>query len=114
MFNELLYGDCRQLLNTVPSDSVQLIVTSPPYADSRKSTYGGIAPDNYVAWFLPVAAQLQRVLKNDGTFILNIKEKVVSGERHPYVLELILALRKEGWLARCARASHLFWFRCGA
>lgn len=39
-----------------------------------------------------------RVLKPSGTFILNIKEKVVNGERHPYVLELILALRRQGWL----------------
>ena len=96
--NQLLYGDCRALLGELPDESVDLIVTSPPYADSRKSTYGGIAPDDYVAWFLPIGEQLQRVLKGEGTLILNIKEKVVSGERHPYVLELILALRAQGWL----------------
>ncbi len=82
----------------MPQDSVDLIVTSPPYADSRKNTYGGISPDEYVEWFLPVAAELQRVLKPDGTFILNIKERVVDGERHTYVLELILALRQHGWI----------------
>src|SRR5947208_1341846 len=96
--NAFHYGDCREVLPTIPSACVDLIITSPPYADSRKNTYGGIHPDKYVEWFLPVAAELKRVLKDDGTFILNIKEKAVEGERHTYVLELILALRKQGWL----------------
>ncbi|MGL5036124.1 MAG: DNA-methyltransferase [Microcystaceae cyanobacterium] len=73
-------------------------MTSPPYADSRKNTYGGIHPDHYVEWFLPISEQLLRVLKDDGSFILNIKEKALNGERHTYVLELILALKKQGWL----------------
>ncbi len=94
----MLHGDCRELPEKVAGETVDLIVTSPPYADSRKSTYGGIHPDSYVTWFLPIATQLHRVLKPSGTFVLNIKEKVVEGERHPYVLELILALRKQGWL----------------
>ena len=94
----LLHGDCLPILCEMPAASVDLIVTSPPYADSRKSTYGGIAPDDYVAWFLPIAEELRRVLKDDGSFVLNIKEKAVNGERHTYVLELIIALRKQGWL----------------
>ncbi len=91
-------GNCQEQLKLLANDSVDLIVTSPPYADQRKSTYGGIHPDNYVAWFLPISAQLLRVLKPSGTFILNIKEKVVNGERSTYVLELILEMRKQGWL----------------
>jgi DNA modification methylase len=51
-----------------------------------------------VEWFLPISTELQRVLKPTGTFILNIKEKVVEGERHTYVLELILEMRRQGWL----------------
>lgn len=94
----VLHGDAREALNEVPAESVDLIVTSPPYADQRTSTYGGIKPDHYVEWFMPIAAELQRVLKWDGTFILNIKERVVDGERHPYVLELILEMRRRGWL----------------
>jgi site-specific DNA-methyltransferase (adenine-specific) len=47
---------------------------------------------------LPISAELLRVLKPEGTFILNIKEKVVNGERSTYVLELILEMRKQGWL----------------
>jgi len=96
---ELLQGDCLDVLSkTFPDNTFDLIITSPPYADSRAKTYGGIHPDDYVEWFLPRAEEFRRVLKPSGTFILNIKEKVVDGERHTYVLELILALRRQGWL----------------
>jgi len=94
----LLLGDCRQELKKIPDNSIDLIFTSPPYADSRKNTYGGVSPDRYVEWFLPISAELLRVLKPSGTFVLNIKEKVVNGERHTYVIELILEMRKQGWL----------------
>src|SRR5258708_37334295 len=96
--DQVIQGDCLTILRTMPPASVDLVVTSPPYADNRKSTYGGVAPDQYVEWFLPISAELMRVLKPDGTFILNIKEKVVGGERHTYVIELILEMRKQGWL----------------
>lgn len=94
---DILLGNCKDVLKQVPDNSIDLIFTSPPYADQRKNTYGGIAPDKYVDWFLPIAQELLRVLKPTGTFILNIKEKVVEGERSTYVMELILALRKQGW-----------------
>lgn len=96
--NKLLLGDATERLKDVKSESVDLIFTSPPYADQRKSTYGGIAPHDYVDWFLPLSLELMRVLKPSGTFILNIKEKVVDGERSTYVMELILAMRRQGWL----------------
>lgn len=91
-------GDAKDILKKYPDGYVDLIVTSPPYADRRKNTYGGVSPDNYVEWFLPISEQLLRVLKPTGTFILNIKEKAENGERHTYVIELILELRKQGWL----------------
>ena len=93
----LLLGDCREQLDVVESDSVDLIITSPPYANQRATTYGGIKPSEYVDWFLPTADQLYRVLKPTGTFVLNIKEPAISGERHTYVLELVLEMRKRGW-----------------
>jgi DNA modification methylase len=96
--NRLIHGDCLPILRAMPNSSIDLIVTSPPYADSRKSTYGGHHPDRYVQWFLPIAHELKRVLRPSGTFILNIKEKVVDGERHTYVIELILEMRRQGWL----------------
>ena len=99
MQNWTLYlGDCAEQLQHIASDSVDLVVTSPPYTNQRSATYGGVTPDGYVEWFLPIADELQRVLKPTGTFVLNIKERVVNGERHTYVLELILAMRQRGWL----------------
>lgn len=95
---DLFLGDCKDLLKKIADNSVDLIVTSPPYADQRKTTYGGIHPDKYVDWILPITKELLRVLKPTGTFILNIKEKVVDGERSTYVIELILEMRKQGWL----------------
>lgn len=94
---DLRLGDCKEILKELPTNSVDLIFTSPPYADQRKSTYGGIHPDKYVEWFSPISEQLLRVLKPTGTFVLNIKEKVVDGERSTYVMELILEMRKHGW-----------------
>ena len=94
----LFQGDSKEILKKIPANSVDLIVTSPPYADQRKGTYGGIHPDKYVQWFLPITGEMLRVLKPTGTFILNIKEKVLDGERSTYVMELILEMRKQGWL----------------
>ena len=90
-------GDCAQVLHDYPDNFFDLIVTSPPYADQRKNTYGGIPPAKYVDWFVQRSEEFLRVLKPTGSFVLNIKEKVSAGERHTYVLELILALRKQGW-----------------
>lgn len=95
---EIKHGDCLNVLADFPDNTFDLIVTSPPYADRRKHTYGGVPPEKYVEWFLPRSEQFLRVLKPTGTFVLNIKEKAENGERHTFVLELILALRKQGWL----------------
>ena len=90
-------GDCAEILKSYPDACIDLIVTSPPYADQRASTYGGVRAEKYVEWFLPRSEEFLRVLKPEGSFVLNIKEKAMNGERHTYVLELILALRKQGW-----------------
>ena len=95
---KIYLGDSKEVLKDIEKNSIDLIFTSPPYADSRKNTYGGIHPDKYVKWFLPISEQLFRVLNPTGTFVLNIKEKVVDGERHTYVIDLIHEMRKQGWL----------------
>jgi DNA modification methylase len=98
ILNTITPGDCREILKRIPEECVDLVVTSPPYADRRSKVYGGIKPDKYVQWFMPIAEELKRVLKPAGSFVLNIKEIVVSGERHTYVIELVLEMRKTGWL----------------
>ena len=96
--DNILLGDCEEVLKEVPDSSIDLIFTSPPYADQRRHTYGGIHPDRYVDWFMPKADQFFRVLKPTGSFVLNIKERVVNGERHTYVMEIVLEMRRRGWL----------------
>ena len=94
----IIHGDCFESLKKIPDCSVDLILTSPPYADKRKRFYDSVHPDKYVDWFMPLSDELKRVLKPKGSFILNIKEHPRDGERDTYVLELILSLRKSGWL----------------
>jgi site-specific DNA-methyltransferase (adenine-specific) len=98
LLSEVALGDCKDVLRRYPESCIDLIVTSPPYADQRRSTYGGIHPDEYVKWMLPRTSEMLRVLKPTGSLILNIKEKAINGERHTYVLELILAMKRQGWL----------------
>ncbi len=96
--DRVICGNSLTVLRTLPDSCFDLIFTSPPYADNRKTTYQGVPIDQYVEWFLPISCELKRVLKPEGSFVLNIKERSVDGERQTYVLELILALRKQGWL----------------
>lgn len=96
--NQAICGDCQTVLSKFPDNCIDLIVTSPPYANSRTKTYGGPHPDEYVDWILPKTKEFLRVLKPTGTFVLNIKEKAVAGERHTYVLDLIVKMREQGWL----------------
>lgn len=85
--------DCEKGMKRLPEESIHLIFTSPPYADLRK--YAKIPPDHYVEWFLPKAQQIFTILRPDGSFFLNINDRIVQGERHPFVFELALALRRE-------------------
>lgn len=96
--DRIIHGDCLRVLQTFSNECIDLIVTSPPYADNRKKSYQGFPIERYVELFLPISEQLKRVLKPQGSFVLNIKERAVSSERQTYVLELILEMKKQGWL----------------
>lgn len=93
--NEVHEGDCLDVLRGLPDSSIDCVITSPPYAERRKTTYGGIHADNYVEWFLPIAKEIKRVLKDSGSFFINIKPHCDKGERVLYVYELIIALKRE-------------------
>ena len=96
---DLYIGDCKEIIKkNIKENSIDLIFTSPPYADQRVKTYGGVSHKDYVKWFLPITEQFLKALNPKGTFVLNIKEKAVNGERSTYVMELILEMRKQGWL----------------
>ena len=94
------YGDALDWLPKLPSASVDLFFTSPPYADARG--YSRIHPDNYVEWFLPFAQAMLAATAEHGSLVLNIKNRVANrgplkGQRHPYVYELVLAMQEMGW-----------------
>ena len=89
---------CESNLETMakmPDNSVNLVMTSPPYAEARKKTYGGIHPDKYVEWFKPIAKEIYRILTPDGSFILNIGDNTIDGETHLYTFELPIMMKKE-------------------
>jgi len=91
----IIHGYSEIELKKLPDNSVDLIVTSPPYADRRKITYGGISEDKYVEWFKPIAIEVKRVLKPTGSFFLNIKPHTNKGERSLYVFDLVIMLKRE-------------------
>ena len=95
-------GDCcdhmtwNELLRLSQLDAVNGAITSPPYAEQRKSKYGGIKEKDYLNWWEDVQEVVAIHLKDDGSFFLNIKPHVVDGERVMYVTELVLAM-KQRW-----------------
>lgn len=94
----LICGDNRDELRHYRGQ-VDLIVTSPPYADARKRHYTGVHPDKYVDWFLTFHEPFFAALKPSGSLVMNIKDRVVNGARHRYVWQTIEALCQRGWLA---------------
>jgi len=92
---KLIQSDCLKEMVNIPNDSVDIVFTSPPYADRRKNCYGGVPASEYVEWFLPITTEIKRVLKPTGSFFLNIKAHTQKGERGLYVMKLVIALREE-------------------
>jgi DNA modification methylase len=95
LMDGVTHGHALDVLPTLPPGSVDLFFTSPPYADAR--AYSRIHPDRYVEWFLPFAEAMLPAASPTGSFVLNINDRCRRGERHPYVYELVLALRSIGW-----------------
>lgn len=96
----MTWGDSAQWLPALPTESVDLWFTSPPYADAR--AYSRIHPDRYVDWFLPYSESMLSATRDTGWLVLNIKNRVaksgpLQGQRHPYVYQLVIALQQQGW-----------------
>src|SRR5271166_4951889 len=106
------WGECRQgdslaVLSTLPDDSVSLVLTSPPFALRRQKAYGNVAPADYSDWIWPFAEQILRVLRPDGSFILDLGGawKRGTGTRSLYQYELLLRLCKIFHLAQ-----EFYWY----
>lgn len=95
------------LFAELETDSVALVVTSPPFALKRKKNYGNVLPEEYVEWFQPYANEIFRVLKPDGSFVLELGGSWNPGKptRSLYQYELILRLGKTFHLAQ-----DFYWY----
>lgn len=99
--------DAIKLLSTLPSNSVDLVMTSPPFALTRKKEYGNEPFDRYLEWFMPFCEEIKRVLKDTGSFVLDIGGAWVPGVpvRSVYHFELAVKLAKTFHLAQ-----EFYWF----
>lgn len=108
-FGSAYCADSQRLLQALPDNSVDLVVTSPPYALQFKKEYGNASKQDYVEWFLPFARQIFRVLKPEGSFVLNIGGSYNAGTptRSLYHFKLLIALVEE---INFHLAQECFWF----
>ena len=102
-------ADSREFLRALPDQSVNLVLTSPPYALHFKKEYGNVEKHGYVAWFLPFAREIFRVLRSDGSFILNIGGSFnpSAPTRSLYHFKLLIALVEE---IGFHLAQECFWY----
>jgi len=100
-FGKAYVGDALKLIKKIPDNSINLIMTSPPYGLRKKKEYGNSDPEEYVNWFMPFAHEFYRVLKPDGSFVLNIGGGWEKGKptRSLYQFQLLLELCKKFSLA---------------
>ena len=104
---QLHVGDCVDVLATIPAESVDAVVTSPPYAMQRKTTYGGIPEKDYPEWTVAWMREVWRVLKPDGSVIINIRPHIKNGQISDYTLRTRLALRAAEW----REVDELIWHK---
>ncbi len=107
---DIIRGDSREILGRYPDGYFNLIVTSPPYADARKNHYDSITPKDYPDFLLSFHSEFWRVLADNGSFVLNIKDKVVEGIRNRYVWHTIDEFANRGW--RCV--DDYLWIKPNA
>jgi DNA modification methylase len=102
-------GDATELFAHMPDDSVNLVVTSPPYALHFEKEYGNVAKASYVDWFRPFGEQIKRVLRDDGSFVLNIGGSYNPGTptRSLYHFKVLLMLCED---IGFKLAQECFWF----
>ena len=103
-------ADSREFLRTLARSSVNLVITSPPFALRRKKSYGNVSAAEYIDWFWPFAQEIHRVLKPDGSFVLDIGGSWNKGEptRSLYHFELLLRLCAENGLFKLAQ--EFYWY----
>ena len=102
-------ADLLDALPTLAPGSIDCVVTSPPYAMQRKSTYGGVPEADYPDWTVAWMNALKPALKDDGSVIINIRPHIKNGQISDYVLRTRMALREAGW----RELEELIWHKKG-
>ncbi|MDZ7970470.1 MAG: site-specific DNA-methyltransferase [Nostoc sp. DedSLP03] len=94
---KLYLGDSLELIKFIPDSSLNLILTSPPFALTKKKEYGNESAEKYIEWFLPFANEFKRVLVDNGSFVLDLGGAYIPGYpvRSIYQYELLVRLCKE-------------------
>lgn len=102
-------GDSLRLMKKLPSNSVNLIMTSPPFALIRRKAYDNVDADEYVDWFLPFAYEFRRILRADGSLVIHVGGSWVKGKpvKSLYLFELLIRLCKD---VDFRLAQDLYWF----
>ena len=113
--NSIYEGNAKTVLDTLPSKSVNCIITSPPYYLQRDySTPMQIgneeSPSEYTENLRLVFSECYRVLKEDGTLWLNIGDKYCDGQLLGLPWRVALALKDDGWVLR----SDIIWHKPNA
>lgn len=109
-YGEILWGDSRgYLFGKAKPDSVDLIVTSPPFGLVRKKSYGNEDAELYCNWFRPFAEGFRRVLKDDGSLVIDIGGAWKPGKptRSLYHFKLLTMLVEEYGFHLCQ--EHYWW-----
>lgn len=90
-------GDSRDLVKSLEDNSVNLILTSPPFALTRQKAYGNASADEYIKWFMPFAEEFLRILTPDGSLVIDLGGAYLPGRpvRSIYQFELLVRLCKE-------------------
>ena len=109
----LFCGDSLALMKELPAESVQLCVTSPPYAILTPKSYGAFPEDGYLEWFLPFAAEIHRLLKEKGSFVLNLGGTFLKGRpaKSLYIHKIVIALVEKLGFSLC---QEFTWVKLGA
>lgn len=94
---KIINEDCFEAIKRLPDNSIDLVITSPPYSDivNYGKDVSTKKPDDYCDWILPLFKEICRVLKPSGSFILNINDKTEKGLRSTYIYDLISRNNKE-------------------
>src|SRR4051812_17092187 len=108
--NAIQHASCFDALAKIPNNSINAVITSPPYAEQRKKQYGGVSEADYPTWTVEWMSAIWDRLTDDGNVAIVIRPHLKNGQISDYVLRTRLALREAGW----RECEELIWIKPGS